>query len=532
MELIYNDGYCPECLLHDKEVELLLNKDDFWECPKSNLQLAVLGSDAVTLKFRGTGKFKEESVFGTQNINGAALAHARGANYYTDIAIFSSLDEFRNYLTNEVEPPLGLTLENLAYAYSSFKNGNPLARESSEMSYKRQSRHFKIDFENPSIIKKLEKRDLDEGMSDYNSYTQLYRLLLSLFEKYHKADISWLPEMGMSLNQAALCNKHLHSLPEPVTYINDPEFLRSRLLTFIVDLIEIVYHGKKVDLPGSKPDLAFEEPSPYKSATTLTLQDILDFKSDLFRNSKVKMVRHKDSRREYRDLIKDKSKLLEYQREQSKEVFKDCDFIISFMGQEGTKSLLFGIFKVNGVEKRETSFYYDLEQVDGFEYLVDRVVVDWGDNAIAWHQWYHKQPKEVVQILPQGFLGSFPGLLNFVLDFDDLQKLTQNPEANQDWKSHLSAVNGIYLVLDSQTGNQYVGSACGTEGIWQRWCEYTHNSHGGNKKLIELCATPGYGRNFRFSVLQPLPANLSKKEVVAIEYLYMKKLGTRAYGLN
>ncbi|WP_082893377.1 GIY-YIG nuclease family protein [Rufibacter ruber] len=532
MELILNDGYCPECLLQDEEVELLLNKDDFWECPKSNLQLAVFGTDAVTLKFRGTGKFKEETEFGTQNISGAALAHAKGANYYSDIVLFSSLDEFGAYLTNDIEPTLGLTLGNLAITYSSFKYGNPLAKERAEMSYKRQSRHFKIDFENLGITKKLEKRDLEEGMSDYNSYTLLYRLLITLFERYHKVDISWLPEMGMSLNQAGLCNKHLHSLPEPVTFINDPEFLRGRLLTFIVDLIEIIYRGKKVELPVQFVEPAYEEPSPSITATTLTLQDLLDLKSDLFKNAKVKMVRHKDNRREYRDLIKDKASLLEYQREQSKEVFKDCDFIISFVGQKGTKSLLFGIFKVKGVEKRETSFYYDLEQVGGFDYLVDRVVVDWGDNSIAWHQWYHKQPKEVVQILPNGYLGSFPGLLNFVLDFDELQKLTQNPEANQDWKSHLSAVNGIYLILDSQTGNQYVGSACGNEGIWQRWCNYAYNSHGNNKKLIELCSNPGYGRNFRFSILQTLPANLSKKEVVAIEYLYMRKLGTRAYGLN
>jgi hypothetical protein len=28
---IYFDGYCPESLLKGKQVEMRLNKDDFWE---------------------------------------------------------------------------------------------------------------------------------------------------------------------------------------------------------------------------------------------------------------------------------------------------------------------------------------------------------------------------------------------------------------------------------------------------------------------------------------------------------------------
>ncbi|ALJ01586.1 hypothetical protein DC20_19415 [Rufibacter tibetensis] len=269
-----------------------------------------------------------------------------------------------------------------------------------------------------------------------------------------------------------------------------------------------------------------------KADFTLTLQDILNLKTDLFRNAKVKLVRHKDNRKEYRELIRGKSTLLEYQRQQSKEVFKGCDYIISFIGQESTKSLLFGIYKVNGIEKRENYFYYDLEQVHELDYLYDRVVIDWGASAITWHQWYDKQPKEIVQILPKGYLGSFPGLLNFVLDFDELEKLIENPDANQDWKNHLSSVNGVYMIWDTKTGNQYIGSAYGKDGVWQRWSEYVTSNHGGNKKLIELCAETGYHRNFRFSLLQSLPSNMDKKEVIAIESLLKQKLGTRVHGLN
>lgn len=265
----------------------------------------------------------------------------------------------------------------------------------------------------------------------------------------------------------------------------------------------------------------------------VTIQEILNLKTDIFSNSKVKLVRHKDSRAEYRELIKDRNELLKYQQEQSKPIFHDCDYIISFIGQERKKSILFGIFKVNGYVERNGKYYYDLIQLPEFEYLSNRIIIDWGSNAISWHQWYDKQVKEVIQILPHGYLGEFPGLLNFVLEFNELERLIENPEANEDWKNHLSSVNGIYLILDSKTGDQYIGSANGQGGIWQRWTEYAKTFDGGNQRLIELCKSDNeYHKNFRYSVLQTLPSNITKSEIDKIESLYKEKLGTRVHGLN
>lgn len=145
----------------------------------------------------------------------------------------------------------------------------------------------------------------------------------------------------------------------------------------------------------------------------------------------------------------------------------------------------------------------------------------------------NKQPKEIIQILPKGYLGNFPGLLNFVLDFNELDQLINNPESNEDWKNHLSSVNGIYLILDIKTGYQYIGSANGQSGIWQRWIDYAKTFHGGNKKLIEICKSEDdYHKNFRYSVLQPLPSNITKKEIDKIEKIYKEKLGTKVFGLN
>ncbi|MDG1287946.1 MAG: GIY-YIG nuclease family protein [Rickettsiales bacterium] len=265
----------------------------------------------------------------------------------------------------------------------------------------------------------------------------------------------------------------------------------------------------------------------------LTLQELLNLKSNRFADTKIKLVRHAGGSEQYSDLTKDKYGFLNDQKNQDREVFKDCDYILSFIGMERKRSIFAGCFKVNSASPVGDGYHYDLEPISVFDEFIDRVMIDWGGNSRAWHQWYDKNPKEVVEILPKGYMGNFPGLLNFVLDFDELQKLTANPEANADWRHHLSAVNGIYLILDSNTGQQYIGSACGNEGIWQRWRNYAASKTGGNKELIALLERDSnYQRHFRYSILQPLPSNVTQKEVVRVENLYKEKFGSRAFGLN
>lgn len=264
----------------------------------------------------------------------------------------------------------------------------------------------------------------------------------------------------------------------------------------------------------------------------ITLRQLLSSQSPLLEGKRVKLVRHKDGRAEYRHIMKDRDALLEYQREQAKDVFKDCDYIISFVGLERKHSIFIGVFEITGSNFKNNHHYYDLQAVPEFSDFVDRMVIDWGGGAQAWHQWYPTQ-KEVVEILPQGYIGNFPSLLDFVLEYDELKKLINNPDANYEWRHHLSAVNGVYLILDSTTGQQYIGSASGTNGLWQRWSDYAANGHGNNKELIDLHKTdPLHHRNFKFSVLQSLPSNITQREIIEIENLYKQKLGSRAHGLN
>lgn len=94
----------------------------------------------------------------------------------------------------------------------------------------------------------------------------------------------------------------------------------------------------------------------------------------------------------------------------------------------------------------------------GFEYLKDRVVIDWGKSPLAWHQWL--KDKEIVEILTPGYVKDIPGYLNFILTHDELVGICSNPSANREWHRMLSSAAGIYLVVDRPTGLQNVYFFC------------------------------------------------------------------------
>ena len=137
----------------------------------------------------------------------------------------------------------------------------------------------------------------------------------------------------------------------------------------------------------------------------------------------------------------------------------------------------------------------------------------------------------MIEITP-GFDYIFPGYSNVILNYSQLQDIIIKNEYPE-WKRMLSSVNCIYVITDQSTGNNYIGSTYNREGIWQRWKVYAKTGHGNNKILKELCLSDNkYANNFSWSILEILPLGISNNEAIAIESLYKKKLGTRAYGLN
>jgi hypothetical protein len=276
----------------------------------------------------------------------------------------------------------------------------------------------------------------------------------------------------------------------------------------------------------------------------MNIVELLEIKG-LDTSKRIKLVRHQDQRYDVKEFQR-KGQLDIYQSYQGYEIF-NCDIIVSFLGLEGTKALFYGVFKVGKVsppgvvptpkgfpfpEWYQDNVHYELIEIEGYEDLKDRVIIEWGRGAIQWHQWLKK--KEIIEILPEGYIGEFPGFLDFIIEFDELKKMIDNPEANKSWLTILTSVAGIYLIVDKITGKQYVGSAYGKHGIIGRWRQYTKNAHGGNKELIKIIEENGksYASNFSFTILRTLPKTLTRNEVIKIEKLYKDKLGSKAFGLN
>lgn len=276
----------------------------------------------------------------------------------------------------------------------------------------------------------------------------------------------------------------------------------------------------------------------------ITIQELL-YNRGLDKSAKIKLVRHQDKR--FPDLydwyLNDKEKFLTYQNGQGKDVFKDVDFIVSFIGEgnnKGTLSRFVGVFKINDKKTynepttidifTDVLFNYDMEEVSGFEDLKERVIIKW-NNAISWNQWI-KNEMEVTEIQPGLHYKQFVDYFDFILKFDELKEIVNNQYS--DWKKTLSITKGIYLISDTKTGKLYVGSAYGENGIWGRWTEYVKSSgHGNNKTLKELVNNESdYAKNFRFSILMLLPKTITPNEAIKKETLYKNKLGTNSFGLN
>jgi len=261
-----------------------------------------------------------------------------------------------------------------------------------------------------------------------------------------------------------------------------------------------------------------------------------------------KIVRHQHKRYPVFELLR-RNLLETYQAYQSEPVFHKAKQIVSLYGLDGTRACLFGVFRNNGHRgskearlttcsdweiawREETRFFYQLERIQGFEHLENRVIVEWGSAAIAWHQ--KLRNKTVLELTAPGrVLPPFDDYLEFSLTYEDLKRLYASEEAHREWRSRLSAVAGVYLILAETCGELYIGSAYGTEGIWGRWRDYARTGHGDNSLLRDLITSNSdYPNGFRYSILQIVPKSMTRQDVIEREARFKLKLGSRAHGLN
>ena len=171
------------------------------------------------------------------------------------------------------------------------------------------------------------------------------------------------------------------------------------------------------------------------------------------------------------------------------------------------------------------------------EDLQDRLVIDYGGTRNIVHvKWETIANKPVLSINSS----AFEGYENIIWSFSDLEKYIGHEERYTDLYQALSTVNGVYMIIDTVDYSQYIGSACGEEGIWGRWRDYLKsNGTGGNKKMIEHLKNTKYGyKNLQFTILEVFPKTgnetIDKDKAIKRETFYKHKFSSRNFenGLN
>lgn len=284
-------------------------------------------------------------------------------------------------------------------------------------------------------------------------------------------------------------------------------------------------------------------------ATKLTLQDLM--KINGIDPSDVVIIRHSLSHEgfakcyekgcihEYTQIQSDKSKALEQSR-----------YWMVFISGNSTQARFYKIYENTGktpVSECTPSekfpckemyslpgrFVFQLKETDIFNDWENRLVIEWGRGT---QSWYNKGTTEKDVVTIQNiYVREFEGYENLVKSFSELEAIINNVTGEYDnYKTALSAVKGVYLILDTKTGKQYVGSAYGADGICGRWKAYVNPPyHGGNEELIALLKKDGEAyKRFQFCILQIMPTTATKDEVIAVESLYKRKLGSVQFGLN
>lgn len=264
--------------------------------------------------------------------------------------------------------------------------------------------------------------------------------------------------------------------------------------------------------------------------------------------SKVKLIRHALTDRGFRECYK-ANVVYEYTCHQKSGFSKGYDYWVTFISDQGTLCKLDSCYKVGAavpdtpdmipkgipeIEARKfqgKNAYFHLEPLDLLKEYEGRLIIDWGKSARMWHQ-KGTTEKPVVAIQADE-KNVFSGFENLILTYDELKEIVENPTVYEAWHTALSSVNAIYLIVDRETGKQYVGSAYGKDGLLGRWACYVDSLHGNNKLMKELiCAYPERYHDFQFSILQILPKTVTDDEVIRTESLYKKKLLTIPFGMN
>lgn len=238
---------------------------------------------------------------------------------------------------------------------------------------------------------------------------------------------------------------------------------------------------------------------------TTTGELVLTF-SDLLRKgqidpSEVRLLRHQDAsadpgRSPFALWRNDPAGFIEYQARQSfhaEKLLKAARFWASFVVTLGGETLFAELFQASylgvgtvdyptvhragEVDRAGTYIHFELQRVKSFAALSGRLVIEWGRGYLAWIQRADQQGKPILELRREYQEQRFPGFADLMIS------LSFFPTLPPSWVAVLRASRGIYLLTCPRTKEQYVGSATGKDGFWDRWREYYETGHGGNVRL-------------------------------------------------
>ena len=278
----------------------------------------------------------------------------------------------------------------------------------------------------------------------------------------------------------------------------------------------------------------------------INLHELLNIREEDFCNYKVHFATgSNDKKAPYNAFLVDEFK--EWQERQTNKNF-GRDYILSLIYCDKDIWMFGGIYKVLPVTpipiERENGWKgwkYETEIIARATDYIGRVFFRYKKEFRASYPGLELTPSsgEPIANMPLSHildkrvaLSDFLGFDQVNIDYKTLKYIVS--DNIQSWKSALSNVKGIYLIVDTLSGKQYIGSAYGDECIWQRWSNYAKDGHGGNVELKELLKTYGenYKYNFKYSILEVCNMNLGNEYIITRETHWKEVLLTRKFGLN
>jgi len=224
-----------------------------------------------------------------------------------------------------------------------------------------------------------------------------------------------------------------------------------------------------------------------------------------------------------------------WQEHQGRKNFKGA-YVLSLIDLGKSNWLFAGLYRVLGCRSHpdmDGTFLYSTELVADQSELIGRIIVEHQRTRQS-YVWCKPEMKlSIVEVRREKMkIPDFPGYNKVVISHADLRIITC--QKIESWHAALSNIKGVYLILDTTTGKPYVGKASGMVGIWQRWCAYADNGHGGNAELRALLKEKGpeHSRHCQYSILEIADTHASEQDILARESYWMNALKSRQFGLN